>query len=505
MKICSAQQLKAWDHHTMIHTPISSLDLMERAAQVFTARLVLLAPAQHYLVVCGSGNNGGDGLAVARLLRERGFHVEVILFQTQRLSEDARVNYELALQHEIKIKTIKAVSDLTVSEWTIYHEQDYVWIDALFGTGLNRPLEGEAALLVHQINALRKKVIAIDLPSGLSADQEAQETDAIIKATATVTFQVPKRTFFYASSKPFVGAWYVEDIGLLSSFLPSLEAKTYYTTLSSVQQIYKPRAVFAHKGNFGKGLLMAGSYGMMGAAVLAARACLRSGIGLLKVYTPRCGYQILQTTVPEAMVLCDDDAEEFVAIPEVLDYTAMAIGPGWKETDTALQVLTALLKTVKLPMVIDASALNLISRDTNILSHVPAGSILTPHHKELERLAGKSLTRQESEAFALAWAQAYGIVLVLKGKHTAVVFPDGTIHYNATGNVGMAKGGSGDCLTGILLSLLAQGYAAEEAAIMGVYMHGYAGDRAASYHSKEAMLPSDLIECLGEFFEKVNT
>ncbi len=505
MKICSAQQLKAWDQYTMTHTPISSLDLMERAAQVFTARLVSLAPAQHYLVICGYGNNGGDGLAVARLLKEKGFDVEVILFQTQHLAEDTSANYEAALQHEVKIKTIKAASDLTVSDWNVYHQQEYVLIDALFGTGLNRPLEGEAALFVHQINALNEKIIAIDLPSGLSADREVQEGDVIVKATATITFQVPKKTFFYASSKPFIGAWYVEDIGLLALYLQSLEVKSYYTTLSTVQHIYKPRAVFSHKGNFGKGLLMAGSYGMMGAAVLSARACLRSGIGLLKVYTPRCGYQIMQTAVPEAMVLCDDDAEEFASIPDGLDYTAMAIGPGWKESDTALQVLTALLKTAKLPMVIDASALNLISRDTNILSHVPAGSILTPHHKELERLAGKSLTRQQSEIFALEWAQAYGIILVLKGKHTVVILPDGTIHYNSTGNAGMAKGGSGDCLTGILLSLLAQGYVAEQAAIMGVYMHGYAGDRAASYHSKEAMLPSDLIECLGEFFEKVNT
>jgi ADP-dependent NAD(P)H-hydrate dehydratase / NAD(P)H-hydrate epimerase len=503
MKVFSAQQLKAWDVYTMQHTPISSLDLMERAAQAFTHRLLAIAPAKTYGIVCGAGNNGGDGLAVARLLKEKGLEVRVLLFQSQALSEDATVNYDFALQRAIPVRIITSAAMLSDVEWQAFAQQHEVLVDALWGTGLNRSLQGEGAALVTKINQLNKRVVSIDLPSGLSADTEVREDDVVMNAEATITFQVPKQTFFYPSSKPYLGTWYAEPIGLLASFVSSTDTQVYYTTWKTIQALYKPRAAFAHKGDFGRGLLMAGSYGMMGAAVLSARACLRSGIGLLKVYTPRCGYEILQTSLPEAMVLCDEDEEEFSALPDLDSYSAMAIGPGWKESDMALQLLSQLLKTVKCPLVIDASALNLISRDANLLSHIATGSILTPHHKEFERLAGKKVSRQESERLALEWAQSYGVVMVLKGKNTAVVLPDGTIHYNATGNAGMAKGGSGDCLTGILLSLLAQGYSPAEAAIMGVFMHGYAGDRAASYHTQEAMLPSDLIECLGEFFEKV--
>ena len=473
---------------------------MERAAQASVQRIMKLTSIKDYLIFCGAGNNGGDGLAIARLLKEYNCNVEVVFIKAENISEETAVNLECLAPLEIKVREVQGVSEI---DWDNYTLKEVLVIDALLGTGLNRPLEGSYAGIVKCINALNKKIIAIDLPSGLCADKEVQETDVVIKAWATITLQVPKRTFFYASSKPYIGDWYVEDIGLLNAFVEENSSSLYLTTLKDMAKIYKPRGAFSHKGNFGKGLLMAGSYGMMGAAVLASKACLRSGIGLLKVYTPRCGYEIMQTSVPEAMVLCDKNTEEFSECPLELDFNAIAIGPGWSEGDHALQVLTTLLKTVKLPMVIDAGALNVLSRDKSLLAEICEGSILTPHPKEFERLAGKKLSRQDSEELALQWAKEYNICFILKGKNSAVVLPDGTIHYNSTGNPGMAKGGSGDCLTGILLALLAQGYSTEETAIMGVYMHGYAGDRAASYHSQEAMLPSDLIDCIGEFFEKI--
>ena len=502
MKLFTAEQIRAWDQYTIEHTPISSLDLMERAAQACVQRILKLKTTTNYLIFCGPGNNGGDGLAIARLLKENNCNVEVVLVQLSKLSENAEMNLECLIAEEINVTQVTTTNEIN---WAAHAQRETIIIDALFGTGLNRPLDGEASSFVSHINALNKKIISIDLPSGLFADKEVQETDAIIKAWSTITFQVPKRTFFYASSKPYIGEWYVEDIGLLNAFVEENSSSIYFTTLKDVAKIYKPRTAFSHKGNFGKGLLMAGSYGMMGSAVLASKACLRSGIGLLKVYTPRCGYEIMQTSVPEAMVLCDKNTEEFTDLPLDLDFNAIAIGPGWSEGDHALQVLTTLLKTVKLPMVIDAGALNVLSRDKSLLAEICEGSILTPHPKEFERLAGKKLSRQESEELALQWAKEYNICFILKGKNSAAVLPDGTIHYNSTGNPGMAKGGSGDCLTGILLALLAQGYSTAEAAIMSVYMHGYAGDRAASYHSQEAMLPSDLIDCIGEFFEKMNT
>lgn len=502
MKLFSASQIKQWDRYTIEHTPIASIDLMERAAKAAVDRILQLTSSYKFLLFCGSGNNGGDGLAIARLLYEMKYDVEVVFYERGTLSNDTGINLNKLRSHALNFFSVKHSHEI---DWNRYREERIVIIDALFGIGLNRSLEGDAAEIVKHINALHKKTIAIDLPSGLLADQEMEEGDSIVKASQTITFQIPKRTFFYSSSQPYAGNWHVEDIGLSHDFEESVHTDIHYTTIKDIVSLYKARNTFSHKGNFGRGLLMAGSYGMMGAAVLSARACLRSGIGLLKVYTPRCGYEILQTTIPEAMVLCDKDQEAFTDFPIMSEYNALAIGPGWQESSITLEVLKTLLTTVKLPMVIDAGALNLISRDKNLLLELSKGSILTPHHKEFERLCGKSMTRQETEVVAIQWAKEMNVCIVLKGKNTAVVLPNGSIHYNSTGNVGMAKGGSGDCLTGILLALLAQGYSSEDAVRIGVFMHGYAGDRAAIYHSKEAMLPSDLIECIGEFFEKMNS
>lgn len=504
MKIFSAEQIKAWDRYTIEHTPITSVDLMERAAKGFVHQLLHLYPGERFLIFCGSGNNGGDGLAIARLLSQQNFQVEVWLVKGKALSRDAQKNYDRLVATNCPIKSITSDTPMEESEWLRINAQSLVLIDALLGTGLNRKAEGLYAECIHRINATQKKTVAVDIPSGLSADLAAREGQVIIRASETITFQVPKRSFFYNNTYPYVGNWYVVNIKLSDVYENQTASAIHFTQWQQIKEIYKPRSPFAHKGNFGKALLIAGSYGMMGAAVMAAKACLRSGVGLLKVYTPSCGIEILQTSVPEAMVLTDSAEKEFSIVPDTASYQSIGIGPGWHESDQALQFLRDIFNTAKVPMVIDAGALNVLSRDSSLLKHIPKGSILTPHKREFDRLAGKELSQEQQEEQAMAWAKQYELQFILKGKYSAVVLSDGTIHYNSTGNAGMAKGGSGDCLTGVLLALLAQGYSSQHAAILGTFIHGYAGDEAAEIHSQEAMLPSDLIDNIGKFFIRIN-
>jgi len=502
MKIFSAEQIKTWDRYTIEHTPIGTIDLMERAAKAFIHQLLHLYPQERFLIFCGSGNNGGDGLAIARLLLQQNIQVEVWLLKDKSLSPDAQSNYNHLVAIGCAIKTITP-DKVIESEWLRINAQSLVLIDALLGTGLNRSTEGLYAEFIHRINATQKKIVSVDIPSGLFADTASKEGQVIIRATETITFQIPKRSFFYANNHRYLGNWYVVTIDLSEVYQNQTATSIHFTQWKQVQDIFRPRSPFAHKGNFGKALLIAGSQGMMGAAVMAAKACLRAGVGLLKVYTPSCGLQILQNSIPEAMVLTDPSEKEFSILPDSFSYQAIGLGPGWHESDQALQFLKDIFSTSTVPMVIDAGALNVLSKDSNLLKNIPKGSILTPHKREFDRLAGEELSQEQQEEKAVAWAKQHELQFILKGKYSAVVLSDGTIHYNSTGNAGMAKGGSGDCLTGILLALLAQGYSSRDAAIMGTFLHGYAGDEAATIHSQEAMLPSDLIDNIGNFFIKV--
>jgi hydroxyethylthiazole kinase-like uncharacterized protein yjeF len=265
--------------------------------------------------------------------------------------------------------------------------------------------------------------------------------------------------------------------------------------------LYRPRDPFAHKGNFGHALLLAGGYGKIGAALLAAKACLASGVGLLTAWIPACGYNIMQTSVPEAMVRTDDNEFHLTAFPSKLDsFHALGIGPGIGTHDETVYMLQTLLTSFHQAMVLDADALNIISHSTELLSAIPPFTIITPHPKEFDRLFGSSPNDQSRIELAKKMAALHRIVIVLKGHFTAVLLPDGHISINNSGNAGMAKGGSGDALTGVITALLAQSYAPAHAAALGVYLHGCAGDMAAAIHSEEAMLATDLIHCIGKVF-----
>jgi len=499
MKILNAEQIRAWDQYTIQHEPITSIDLMERAA----LKCFEWLEDNHWFVYsfsifCGKGNNGGDGLAIARMLAERGCAVSVnILEFGHKGTDDFQVN--LAKLHQFPSVTIQFIQDETN-----FHSlpNENVVIDALFGSGLTRPLEGMTAKLVEHLNKSRCAIISIDIPSGMSVDQSSKG-NIIVKANYTLSFQCFKPAFLVAENSAFLGEVVILDIGLLPEFLPGIEARFELIDRSLVNTIYKARNPFAHKGNFGHALLVGGSYGKLGAAVLSAKACLRSGVGLLTCFIPKCGYDILQTAIPETMVLTDTNSSMITNVDDdVLEYEAIGIGPGLGTASETRAAMKELLSIYKKPIVIDADGLNGLSMEKPIAT-LPHFSILTPHPKEFERLFGECTNDFERIGKAVTNAKLLNCLIVLKGHHTCIAMPSGKCYFNSTGNAGMATPGSGDVLTGILTGLLAQGYSSEQAAVLGVYLHGLAGDIAAEECSQEAMIAGDIVTYLGRAFKQI--
>ena len=494
MKILASSQLKELDKYTIAHEPIASIDLMERAARALTDAVVRRWDSSFEVVVfAGPGNNGGDALAMARMLSQKGYHVEVFLFNTQNtLSEECQTNLN-------RLKTCGSIYFTEIStqfDPPILTEKHLV-IDGLFGSGLNKPLSGGFAAVVKYINASRAQVVAIDIPSGLMGEDNTYNIrQHIVHADVTLSIQLPKLSFLFPENENIVGEWEILDIGLKQCFIDT--APSVYSILeeTEIRSLIKPRKRFAHKGNFGHGLLIAGSYGMAGASILSAKACLKSGIGLLTVHVPIHNHDLLQITVPEAIVHTDIQEQYFAQPTHLNKYSALAIGPGLgREEDTALAMMEQ-IQGSNLPIVLDADAINILSTHRNWLSRLPKRCILTPHLGELERLIGKCMDTYERLTKVKELAAYLQSYIIVKGAWTTIVTPEGNFYFNPTGNPGMGTGGSGDVLTGILLGLLAQGYSREEACKLGVYIHGLAGDIAAKEKTEIAMTASDIIESL---------
>ncbi|MBQ8502570.1 MAG: NAD(P)H-hydrate dehydratase [Bacteroides sp.] len=497
MKILPTSQIKELDAYTIEHEPIRSIDLMERAATALTEAIAGRYTDRNtpFIIFAGPGNNGGDALAVARLLSERGYAPEVYLFNPKEaLSPDCEKN-----RNRLYVCSTVRLHEVS-NQFTPPHlTAETVVIDGLFGSGLKRPLEGGFASVVKYLNASAATVVAIDIPSGLMGEDNGINNPAhIVRASWTLSLQLPKLAFLMADCEAYIGEWQLLDIGLSTEAIR--EAETDYTLLDkeSVKALLKPRRRFSHKGNYGRALLIAGSQGMAGASVLSARACLRSGVGLLTVHLPFCNNFIVQTAVPEAMTQIDYNDVCFSEAIDTEEYTAVAIGPGLGQTPETEQALLEQIETTRCPMVIDADALNLLGRHREYLQRLPQDTILTPHPKELERLTGRAENSYERLQQARRLAMEADVCVVLKGAYSAICTPDGRVVFNPTGNPGMATGGTGDVLTGILLALLAQGYKADEAARLGVYLHGLAGDVAALRLGEVSLLASDVIEALPE-------
>ncbi len=502
MKILTASQLKELDERTIASEQIESVDLMERAAagmcEILRQRF---GKSRRFVVFAGPGNNGGDALAVARLLAQRGRTVETYLFNIGgKVSPDCETNRaRLAKTRPAKFTEVTQQFDpprLTAGD---------IVIDGLFGTGLSRPLGGGFASLVKYINGSPAHVVSIDVPSGLMCeDNSSNMRSGIVKARLTLTIGLPKLSFFLDDTAQFAGEVQSVDIGLDKEYISGAQSPYATDEPDEMAGLLRERGEFGHKGTFGHALLVAGSCGMAGAAVLAARACLRGGVGKLTVRSPRCNSGILQIAVPEA-VLSPDSSDSCFTRPERAEpYQAAAIGPGlggFRETDPAF---LEQIRRMPVPLIIDADGINILARHEGWLAHVPAGSVLTPHPGEFARLSGSKADAYAALGDARRMAAQHKLYIVLKGHYTTINTPEGRTFINTTGNAGMATPGSGDTLTGILLALLAQGYGREQACRLGVFLHGLAGDIAASKLCEESLTASDIVENIAPAYRELH-
>lgn len=498
MKIFTSEQVRQIDKYTIENEPIASIDLMERAAQQIAGWLITHYDRRYsFIVFSGSGNNGGDGLAVARMLLQQFYKVTVYVIRiSDKLSPDAQINYE-----RFKKLDSSEIMDVHEKDQLPFISENNIILDAIFGSGLSRPSDGFTARVIKHLNSLPNTKIAIDIPSGLfGEDNSGNKLDNIIQADITLTLQFPPLSFFFAENEQYTGKWVVLPIGLASHAIQEIDSPYKYVLSDDIKKLLKKRARFSHKGTYGNVLLIAGSYGMMGAAVLGAKAALRAGSGLVTVHLPGFGYQIVQTAIPEALVSMDESDLIFSSVPELAGYNAIGIGPGLGSMIKTQRALFDLLKKVKVPFVIDADGLNILSANKEWLKSLPPGTILTPHPKEFDRLAGESRTGYDRNQIQMDFARKNNVIVVLKGACTSITMPDGSCYFNSTGNSGMATAGSGDVLTGIILSLLGQGYKPVHAALVGVYLHGLAGDYAAKEGSEESVIAGDIIENIGKAY-----
>ena len=500
MKILSAEQVAKADAYTIEREPIKSIDLMERAAKAcFEWIHFKYDKSERFNIFCGVGNNGGDGLVVARMLLEKGYEVNtfVVAFSDKH-SPDFSTNLE-----RLKKLNPNSIQTLTAKK----HEMELdgsIIIDAIFGSGLNRPAVGFTADLIDKINNCEDEVISIDIPSGLyMEDNQANTADGIVQSSFTLSLELPKLAFLFSENQDFTGSWTTLPIGLNQEFIAEQESVHHYTTAVEVKKRMKERKAFSHKGTFGHALVAGGSKGMIGAAVLMARGCLRSGVGLVTTVVPQCGYSIMQEAVPESLCLDLGEVNILSGLMSTDGYEALGIGPGIGRHERTAIWLGKLLATSKVPLVLDADALNMLAENEHMLQSVPKGTILTPHPGEFDRLAGKSAAGYARMERQKSFAKQYGVYIVLKGRHTSIATPEGHVYFNSSGNAGMATGGTGDVLTGLITGLLAQGYTELNACIIGVYIHGSAGDLGAAENSEEALVAGDLIKHIGKAFKKI--
>lgn len=501
MKIFTSKQIHELDAYTIEHEAISSLDLMERSARALTSAIMERWGKEVSVVVfAGPGNNGGDALAVARLLSEKQYDVTVYLFNIKNhLSDDCYAN-KMRLRECKRIKSfIEVTEEFDPPELTA----GMLVVDGLFGSGLNKPLAGGFASLVKYINQSESTVVSIDLPSGLMAEDNSYNIPSnIIHADVTLTLQMKKLCMYFADCQKYLGDIQVLDIKLSEEWMQTAYSHITIVEKENVQSLLRTRSDFAHKGSMGHALIIAGCYGMAGAATMATKACLRSGVGKVTAHIPQRNYDIMQISVPEAIVQIDIEDHCFSEAVDTAQYDAVAIGPGIGQRDTTAVALISQIKRTDKPLVLDADALNILGSRRAWLQQLPPNVLLTPHPKEFDRLDGTD-SSSDYERFCKARELAQRIqgYILLKGHYSALCQPDGSVIFNSTGNSGMATAGSGDVLTGIIVGLMARGYSQAAAAVVGIYIHGLAGDIAAESKGTESMIATDIIEALPEAFK----
>lgn len=485
-KILNVQQIREVDTDCIKNEPITSINLMERASLAFVSAIEEnLSKNQQIVVVCGIGNNGGDGLAVARILKQKGYSITPVLIQfKETLSQDCLANLN-RLEDVLTVKNNHQIPNF---------DKFNIIIDALFGSGLTRPPKGLASEVIKRMNKSQAVIFSIDIPSGMYCD-EISDSHSIVQSDLTISFQRPKFSFFFPEYTDYLKEWKVVSIGLNESFIQQQSSQLFVLD-HSITKFVKPRKRYSHKGTYGHALMIAGSYGKIGASVLASKACLRSGTGLLTSYVPKCGYQILQAYIPEAMCITDTNTDYISEIPTTMSYSAIGAGPGIGKNRATVKAIRQLLTHAKQSLVLDADAINILAEHQDLLQLLPNHTILTPHIKEFERLTGICEHSKKRFEKQLEFSKKHQCFIVLKDAHTSISDPNGNLFFNTSGNPGMATGGSGDVLTGIITGLLAQQYTPLEASLIGVYFHGLAGDSVVKQRGQNALLASDIIENL---------
>lgn len=490
LPLLTAQQIREADAYTIAHQPVSSIDLMERASKAFVSWFVNCYPdkTQIITIYCGTGNNGGDGLVIARLLSALTYKVNVkIVHYNDGGSADFKANLKRLIEASIDPVILQPGEEIP-------HEESPIIIDALLGSGLNKPLTGEYKKLVAYINRLQKIVVAVDVPTGFFTEGEVNSDVIAIKTDLVITFQQPKINFLLPESSTIIKCWEAVNIGLDEAFIQSLNSPYQLVEESDIKQMLNPRQRFSNKGTYGHALLIAGQDKTMGAALLAASACAYAGAGLTTACIPESGLTALNTYMPELMaIIRRENGQTEINWDQ---YNAIAIGPGLGKNDEALTLLKSTLTHYSKPIVVDADGLNLLAENQSLLKTLPAGSILTPHMKEFDRLFGQHTSWWQRIQTAIKKAQEHNIYILLKNDYTITATPEGKIYFNSTSDPAMATGGMGDVLTGIITSLMAQKYSPQDACIIGAYIHGKAGDELALPNKLNTVLPSQLAKQL---------
>lgn len=497
MKIFSKEQIYEGDAVTAEKQNISSTDLMERAGtQIFNWIHMRMQGAQVPIhVFCGIGNNGGDGLVLARHLITHGYNVNTYVINcSDKRSKDFLINYD-----RIKNVTKKWPKLLSCSEDFPEILPDDIIIDAVFGIGLNRPVDDWVKALFIHFKTTKAYTLSIDIPSGLHTDKAVTDVDAVVWAGYTLSFASPKLVFFLPETAKYTLQWEVLDIGLNPEFLLETSTEVNLIGKNEVLPMYLPRGKFSHKGQFGHSLIIGGSYGKIGAVTLASRAALSSGAGLISAFVPKCGYTVLQSSFPEAMVITDVNDEEITSIKFKIEPTVIGIGIGLGTSTKTSNAFKAFLKDNKTPLVIDADGINILSKKKALLKLLPAQTVLTPHPKELEGLVGTWKNDFDKLNKVKKFSKKYDLIIVIKGANSITVYQD-KLHINSTGNPGLSTAGSGDVLTGIITGLISQGYNPLSATIFGVYLHGKSADIAVEDFGYQSLIASHIIKYLGEAY-----
>lgn len=502
MKIFTTENIRNIDRFTIEDEGVSSMELIHRVAEgVVNEILSRWSPSKPTMVFAGAGNNGADALIVAKLLIEAGFNPHVVLINVKgdSLSRDCR-----AARDELLRMGNVAMTEIVHTSHIPTLTADHLVVDGLFGTGLRNPLEGGYMAMARYINESGATVVSIDIPSGMYSDWNTRVLARnVVHADLTIAVQFPRLAFFLSDNAELVGKWKTVDIGLSRRAIEQTQTKYFLIEKDDVRRVLKRRPEFCSKADFGHALLFTGCYGMMGAAVLAARGALRAGVGKLTVHSARCGFPVLQSSVPEALFLPDKNEYVISDMTPRFNYTAIGAGPGIGTNDATRGALETLIKTIKRPMVLDADALNIIARNPSLIDHIAPGTILTPHAGEFDRIFGSQASAETRLLKAIEVSHKYKLIIVLKGHYSATVRPDGKVFFNSTGSSAMATGGSGDVLTGIITSLLAQGYKSEIAATAGVYIHGLAGDIAAREEGEYGTSAGDIAACVGKAIKSI--